>query len=82
LAEVVREERKRVLIAAYAAHPERFVKGTPTPAELPHAVWINPPAKKTPHEDGAGSMIVTLDNLGVDPISDFSSPLITAEALH
>lgn len=82
LAEVVREERKRVLIAAYAAHPERFVKGTPTPAELPHAVWINPPAKKAPHQDGAGSTIVTLDNLGVDPISDFSSPLITAEALH
>lgn len=25
--------------------PERFVGGRPTPAKLPTAVWINPPAK-------------------------------------
>ena len=45
-AEAVHARRTRVLAAAYAAHPERFVKGTPTPADLPQAVWINPPAKK------------------------------------
>ena len=36
--------RQEVLLAAYAAHPERFVRGVPQPAALPAAVWINPPA--------------------------------------
>jgi putative transposase len=35
--------RQQVLTAAYAAHPERFVRRPPTPAALPTAVWINPP---------------------------------------
>jgi len=43
-AEAVREDRARVLAAAYAAHPERFVRGVPTPPRLPTAAWINPPA--------------------------------------
>jgi len=42
-AEQVRQKRQRVLHAAYAAHPERFVRGRPTPPALPEAVWINPP---------------------------------------
>jgi putative transposase len=45
LAEGVRDQRQRVLAAAYAAHPERFVRGVPQPAALPGAVWINPPQK-------------------------------------
>ena len=36
-------ERQQTLNAAYAAHPERFVKGPPIPPALPTAVWINPP---------------------------------------
>ena len=36
-------ERARVLAAAYAAHPERFPRGMPTPGTLPTAVWINKP---------------------------------------
>jgi putative transposase len=36
--------RQEVLDAAYAAHPERFVRGRPTPPPAPTAVWINPPA--------------------------------------
>jgi putative transposase len=36
-------ERTRVLAAAYAAHPERFPHGLPTPPELPKEVWINRP---------------------------------------
>jgi len=44
LAQQVRIERERVLQAAYAAHPERFVRGRPTPPPLPEAVWINPPS--------------------------------------
>ena len=35
--------RATVLAAAYAAHPERFSRGVPRPAEAPSAVWINPP---------------------------------------
>ncbi len=42
-AEVVRQQRQQVLLAAYAAHPERFVRGVPTPPELPNEVWINKP---------------------------------------
>jgi len=38
--------RAGVLAGAYAAHPERFVKGLPLPAEVPAIVWINPPAKE------------------------------------
>ena len=40
--------RARVLDLAYAAHPERFVNGPPTPAAPPKVVWINPP--KEPKE--------------------------------
>jgi putative transposase len=43
LAEAVRKERAQVLAAAYAAHPERFVKGLPKPPQPPEAVWINEP---------------------------------------
>ena len=42
-AETVLQKRQQVLAAAYAAHPERFVKHPPVPAKLPAAVWINPP---------------------------------------
>ena len=45
--EQVRAERQVVLDAAYAAHPERFVRKRPEPPLLPTAVWINPP-KETP----------------------------------
>jgi len=37
------ERRGAVLAAVYAAHPERFVRRVPRPAEPPTAVWINPP---------------------------------------
>lgn len=44
--------RGAVLATAYAAHPERFVRRAPRPAEPPTAVWINPP-KPT---DGNGDL--------------------------
>ncbi len=40
-------ERARILNAAYARTPERFVRRPPTPPELPTAAWINKP---TPEE--------------------------------
>jgi putative transposase len=42
-ASALREERARVLAAAYAATPERFVRGRPRPPAVPSAAWINPP---------------------------------------
>jgi len=36
-------ERAKALRAAFEAHPKRFKGRAPTPAELPSAVWINPP---------------------------------------
>jgi len=35
--------RQAVLPAAYAANPERFVRGAPQPPPLPTAAWINKP---------------------------------------
>ena len=43
-AQQIRRHRGTVLADAHAAHPERFVHGTPQPPQLPGAVWINPPA--------------------------------------
>ena len=40
--------RARVLAGAYAAHPERFVRGPSIPAPVPAEVWINRPAKEVP----------------------------------
>jgi putative transposase len=43
----VREKRSTTLRSAYAAHPDRFVRGIPQPPPLPVATWINPPAVPT-----------------------------------
>ena len=64
----LRVGRALVLATAYAAHPERFVRGKPTPPPLPEAVWINKPKEtdaidSEPHE----SEIVIV------PISDLTS---------
>jgi putative transposase len=40
---IKRDARVAVLGAAYAAHPERFVRRPPTPPRLPTAAWINAP---------------------------------------
>jgi putative transposase len=42
-AKALHAQRQRVLEAAYAAKPERFVRRAPRPPELPTAVWINKP---------------------------------------
>jgi putative transposase len=42
-AEALRVKRQQVLLEAYTAHPERFVRGQPTPPALPTEVWINKP---------------------------------------
>lgn len=37
------EQRKKIMKAAFEAHPERFVKGVSHVGSVPEAVWINPP---------------------------------------
>lgn len=44
-ADAVQAARTATLAAAYAAHPERFVRGRPTPQRPPAVVYINPPAR-------------------------------------
>ena len=46
--------------AAWALHPERFVHGTPKPAPLLEAVWINPPATST-----TGETSLSIETVGV-----------------
>jgi putative transposase len=41
--EPILAQRQRTLQAAYAAHPERFVRGVSKPKPVPETVWINPP---------------------------------------
>jgi putative transposase len=45
-APALHQQRARVLEAAYARHPERFVRRAPVPPELPTAAWINKPKKE------------------------------------
>ncbi|MCM3886510.1 transposase [Frankia sp. R82] len=42
-ADSVHQARAQVLDAAYAAHPERFIRRAPTPPELPTPAWIKRP---------------------------------------
>jgi len=79
-AATVRAHRQHVLAAAYAAHPERFVKGRPQPADLPTAVWINPPAKKTTAQDAPRSTIADSNDLKDDPNSNTYDLIIGATA--
>ena len=41
--ETVYQQRQQVLAAAFSAHPERFVRGMPSPSKPPEEVWINQP---------------------------------------
>ena len=69
-AAAVRAQREVVLAAAYVAHPERFVNGPPRPADLPTAVWINPPVKNSARQDAPGTTIVLSDDQWVAQIQD------------
>ena len=42
-APAIHQKRQTVLNAAYAAHPDRFVRKPPIPLPLPKEVWINKP---------------------------------------
>jgi putative transposase len=46
-------QRQGILTRAYLAHPERFVRKSPTPPALPPAVWINPPKDQPAEKEAA-----------------------------
>ncbi len=73
--------RQATLLAAYARHPERFVRQPPRPPLLPEAAWINPPAKNTTRQDAPGSTIVALPDVWVAPDSAVQAPLHPALTL-
>jgi putative transposase len=61
-ASAMRDARQQVLMTAYAAHPERFVRKPPQPPILPHAVWINPPTEESASQNHAGATISIADD--------------------
>jgi putative transposase len=65
-AQAVYQQRQQVLQVAYAAHPERFVRGLPAPPELPTAVWINRPQTVDEAGDGASPTSDTDEHLTLE----------------
>ena len=49
--EAIRQARQETLTAAYAAHPERFVRQPPQAPPLPHAAGINLPMSPHPAKE-------------------------------
>ena len=62
-------QRRRVLQAAYAAHPERFKGRMPTPPALPEIVGINlpkpQPTETTDDLTTTPALLTNSDNRGV-----------------
>ncbi len=52
-AEQITVARGQVLDAAYAAHPQRFVRHPPQPPQLAPAAWINRPEDTSTGKDQA-----------------------------
>jgi len=66
--------RAEVLAGAYAAHPDRFVRGLPRPGAVPAAVWINPP-KSPPTAPGQKTDLVgSPQSHDLDPGEDMDTP--------
>lgn len=70
--------RRTVLAAAYAIHPERFVRGKPEPAAPPDAVWINPPASTTLAPADRPNLSVALPDAGAVSRGDSAAALDAA----
>ena len=63
--DIVGAARRQVLTAAYAAHPERFVRRPPVPPAVPTAAWINPPpAGADPTPGSADTPVTPLETAG------------------
>ena len=65
-ADAILEARHHTRMAAYLAHPERFVNGPPRRESLASAVWINPP-ETTTRQDAPASTQLDPDDQEVVP---------------
>jgi hypothetical protein len=70
--------RRTVLAAAYAAHPERFVRGVPEPVAPPDTVWINPPGGTAPTPADVPNLSVALPDAGAVSRGNSAAALDTA----
>jgi putative transposase len=66
--------RTDVLALAYAAHPERFVRGVPQPAAAPTAVWINPPKSPPAARDGQIDLVGAPQSHDLTPGDTMGTP--------
>jgi putative transposase len=64
--------RRAVLQAAFDAHPERFPRGLPQPAQPARTVWINPPKV----DDGKNDAPECARNDDLEPTLTLPSPKI------
>jgi len=82
---VIIAQRNVVLANAYAAHPERFVTKPPRAAEVPTAVWINPPRSIEVAQQGVlgrpESRSSILSDPGASPLGRSSPNLLPEQAL-
>jgi putative transposase len=69
-AEAAHAARRQVLAAAYARHPERFVRRAPQPPPLPTAAWINPPPHRSAPAPTTSSSPSPLALATVGPVSN------------
>jgi putative transposase len=66
--------RAEVLARAYAAHPDRFVRGVPQPGAAPTAVWINPPKSPPAASDRKTDLTGSSQSHDLDPGEDMGTP--------
>ena len=72
--------RAAVLATAYAAHPERFVRGLPHPAAAPTAVWINAPKSPPPARSQTLNLVGSLQSHDLNPGEHMSTPKTSVSA--
>ena len=59
----LRNRRRHMFGLAHQTHPERFVRGHPTPPELPEAVWINPLTDSVTNSGPVSTLALPLDEI-------------------
>jgi putative transposase len=74
-------ERAHVLAAAYAAHPERFVRGMPQPAAVPAEVWINPPKPRPAIPDEKNDLVGSHQSHELNLSEDVGTPRNSVHAV-
>ena len=74
LAEQRTANRAQVLASAYAAHPERFVRGLPRPPARPTKVWINPPKPLSTDGGKTPDLVGSPQRHDLDPGEDMGTP--------